>query len=205
MPFAEWLVISELRLWGWPRKRGLRRVSVVDGAALSTALLNAIQVMLGLGARDVDLALRLATELSVHQNKAEVDYALTTLQTQAERKIAKFGSQRPWRSLMAVGRPGGDVEVPLTEGRPGEEELEWDHLGKEPFASMIAMWPAEGLAWGLSHPREVDQAFDAAITIGQSILPNRSLLSLADFDELCKELVVGYEREVAPLPRYPVP
>ena len=67
----------------------------------------------------------LVTELLEDKSEDGVRQALNVYRQQAEEKIALFGEQRPWASLMTVSPPGSDRHVMLQEPKEAKNYIEW--------------------------------------------------------------------------------
>ncbi|MEK7777412.1 MAG: hypothetical protein AAB303_02150 [Chloroflexota bacterium] len=202
--FALYTLAGILQSVGWPRKTGfLGRKAVVDVTVVDQAAYQLVEIGIGLGAGCPALAVHLLADAFQGRNWA-TDSATELLDSlDPNQRVMANPKQQPWKTIS-----------PPSMTNMGRNSIPWEWLGEPRIAVHYAGAFAQGLIWGLLHPKEAEIALSEDRlkleqqspmwrAAGLRVSSEFPWATIEDFYKNCEEIVANFVSEKRPLATTP--
>lgn len=189
--FGQYLYFGFVNAAGGPEQRGrFRKKLVLPKTTAQFAAESTVLAAIGLGTADTTLAIRAAAQNLTDKSRAGATKLLRKNLSSTEDLVAASPQLRPWS---AIAKP--------TLGELYEHDLDFDILGTESAARLLASAGLFGIGWGLEHPGEAHKHYE--LMARDQLAAGEPLLweNWEAFQSQCLLFAEDWAAENGPLPR----
>ena len=200
----EYYLYSQLKVMGWPKRKGFLRTQYVDAALADVVIGQGLQVIVGLGAGRPEVAVgMLADTFSGNPWTKESTSSLFESLREAREIAANYPDIPPWQALWRKHQLASY-----------SKEWGWSDLFDDTVGMIRSMAASRAAYWGLTNEQEMQALFDreksayekSAIEgnqYGLGVSYEYPFQSLEQFYQWCDTIVHGFKEALPPFPEIP--
>jgi hypothetical protein len=211
MTFVSYYLVRFLKSMGWPRKVGipLLRKNVVDAFVIRIAIETMVQFAIVLGAKRPDIAIRIVANIVGQGYSKKKSAAELWEWLNPTALVAAHPEVSPSEAIARFCCPEKDMAILLGDDL-SQNFVPQDFLTSQTISFLSNHPFAQALVWGIEHPQEALNAFEAKRAKHIEILPKMisygvkldNPYTVSTSDDVCKfvqDMISSYENEVCSL------